>query len=253
MKLLQPRGDIVENKSPGKETDLSKGVKLMSIPCQYDNKDYGKRSKLVRRKISMTSSGRDGKFYGARTIMTKEDKVTFIGHLIQESTDLSAIPDSVYNEIKSNVRKGAKDLAQQWRDALELLHRAYYVTGVRRPTPTQKGGWKQYEELIQFAVKQLRATRGVDGKWRTSPVMIPEAAEAVDERPIGKRRFFVEIPGDRPREIDADNMDDIIDSIANKLRREGAKLRIETRDKFATVATVWVGDVMRERIVIKEL
>lgn len=243
----------MENGSPGEDTDLTKGTKQLSVPNQYDNKDYGKPSKIVRRKITMTSSGKDGKFYGARTIMTKEDKVTFIGHLIQESTDMSAIPDSVYNEIKSNVRKGAKDLAQQWRDALELLHRAYYVTGVRRPTPTQKGGWKQYEELIKFAVKQLRATRGVDGKWRTSSVMIPEAVEVTDERPIGKRRFFVEIPGDHPREIDADNMDDIIDSITNKLRRDGAKLRIETRDKFVTVATVWVGDVMRERIVIKEL
>lgn len=253
MKLLQPGQEVTENVSPGEDTDLTKGTKTLNIPSQYNNIDYGKKSKVVRRKISMTSSGKDGKFYGARTIMTKEDKVTFIGHLIQESTDLSAIPDSVYNEIKSNVRKGAKDLAQQWRDALELLHRAYYVTGVRRPTPTQKGGWKQYEELIKFAVKQLRATRGVDGKWRKSPVMIPEAADATDERPIGKRRFFVEIPGDSPREIDADNMDDIVDSITNKLRREGAKLRIESRDKFATVATVWVGDVMRERIVIKEL
>lgn len=236
---------------PGDENDFDKSAKPINIPNQMDNKDYGKKSKIVPRKVQLKSSGKDKKFYGARTIMTKENTLSFTGYLIQEETDLSAIPDIVFSEIKSNIRKGAKDLEQQWRDALELVHKAYQVTSVRRPIPSQKGAWKQYEELIKYGVQQLRSSRGTEGAWRMSKVMIPEGYE--DETAMGKRRFFVELPGDPAREIEADDMDDIIDKISNKLRREGAKLRIESRDKYNTVATIWVGDVLRERIIIKEL
>lgn len=236
---------------PGDENSFDKSAKPINIPNQMDNKDYGKKSKIVPRKVQLKSSGKDKKFYGARTIMTKENKLTFTGYLITEEADLSGIPDSVFKEIKSNIRKGASDLQQHWRDALELVHKAYQVTNVRRPVPTQKSAWKQYEDLIKYGVQQMRATRGADGQWRTSSVMIPEGYE--EENPMGKRRFFVEIPGSEPREIDAEDMDDIIDKVTNKLRSQGAKLRIESRDKYTAVATVWVDGVLRERIVIKEL
>lgn len=236
---------------PGDENSFDKSAKPINIPSQFDNKDYGKKSKIVPRKVRIISSGKDKKFYGARTIMTKENNITFIDHLLQEAEDLTALPEKIIGEIKSNIRKGAMDLEQQWKDALELVHKAYQVTNVRRPVPTQKGAWKQYMELISNGVKQLRAARGTQGKWRQTDPIVQEGMD--EPRPMGNRRYFVEIPGDEPREVEADNMDEIIDKIANKLRRDGAKLRIETRDKFTAVATVWVGDEKRERIVIKEI
>lgn len=236
---------------PADENEFDKKAKVINIPNQYKNTDYGKKSKVVPRKVKLSYTDGSGKVYGYKTIMTKESTQTLIDFLITENEDLSALPDKVLKEIRTNIRKGASDLLQQWRDALELVHTAYHVSQIRRPTPDQKAAWKQYMDLIKYGVQQLRNTRGVKGGWRVSDPVIREADE--DLRPMGKRRFFVEIPGDEPREVEADNMDDIIDRMSNKFRREGAKLRVERRDKFAAVVTVWVGDVKRERIVIKEL
>lgn len=240
----------MKNLYPGDENDFDKTAKMINIPMQMDNKDYGKKSKAVARKVQIRSSGTDDKFYGSRTIMTKENKQTFTEYLLTEEADLSAVPDSVFKEIKANIRKGAKDLTQHWRDALELLHRAYHVARVRRPGPTRKGAWKQYEELIKIAVQHLRANRGTEGQWRQSPVLIPEGHTA---DPLSKPRFFVEIPGTEPREVEATDLDEIIDTVTNKLRNKGTKIRIESRDKYTAVVTAWTNGEMRERIVIKEL
>ena len=236
---------------PGDENSFDKSAKPINIPKQMDNKDYGKKSKVVPRKVQLKSSGKDHKFYGSRTIMTKESVPSLIDFLIQENEDLSALPDKVMGEIKSNIRKGAKDLQQQWKDALELVHKAYQVTLVRRPAPDQKGAWKQYMDLIGYGVQQLRHTRGVDGKWRRSQTLVREAITEAET--LKGRRYFIEIPGNAPQEVEADNMDDIIEKMQNKLRSQGAKLRIERRDKFVAVVTVWVDGEMRERIVIKEI
>lgn len=236
---------------PADENEFDKKAKDINIPSQYKNVDYGKKTKIVPRKVRLSYTDGSGKVYGFKSIMTKEDKLSFVGYLIQEEADLSGLPEAVFKEIKSLIRKGANDLEQHWRDALELVHRAYHVSRVRRPTPDQKSAWKQYEDLIKYGVQQLRATRGADGQWRITSTYIPESFE--EENPIGKRRFFVEIPGSEPREVEAEDMDDIVDKITNKLRSQGAKLRVESRDKYTVVATVWVDGVLRERIVIKEL
>ena len=43
-----------------------------------------------------------------------------------------------------------------WANALDLVHRAYHVAEVDRPLPAMKTAWKQYQELITFAVEQLQ-------------------------------------------------------------------------------------------------
>lgn len=252
---------------PGSDNELSKAAGDMHIPNQYDNKDYGKKSKIVVRKVKHVEQGGDHKFYGSKAIHTKENKQTFIDHLIAEAEDVTLLPDRVIGELKKLIRDGAKDLTQNWKDALHLVNTAYHVGNIRRAIPDEKGAWKQYEELIKFAVKQLSATRGLDGPWRASTVMVREDMEAApaakpptlrsfaqpSDNHIGTRRYFVEIPGEAAAEIDAKNMDEIIEMLGNKFRRHGAKLRVEERQKTHAIITVWVQDVKRDRIVIKEV
>lgn len=238
------------------ENDMSKDASEMKIPSQYDNVDWGAKTKIVKRKVTTKDSGNPSNTYGSKAIMTKEDtKPTFIEHLISESDEPTMLPELVIGEIKKNIGAGAKDLQQNWKNALELVHKAYQVSNVRRPTPDQKGAWKQYEGLITHAVKQLVATRGLNGSWRVSQIMVKEAED--DENHIGKKRFFVEIPGERAQEVDASNMDEIIDAISNKIRVTrhvtGSKVRVEERTKEYAILTVWVNDIKRERITIKQV
>lgn len=238
---------------PGSQNSFAQSAGDMDIPSQYKNTDFGKKVKAVAKKVNIKSSGKDGKFYGARAIMTKEC-MTFAEYLL-EGDDLTMLPDAIVGEIKSNIRAGAKDLEQKWKNALELVHKAYQVTSVRRPTPEQKGAWKQYEELIRFGVQQLSATRGIDGDWRMSQVLVREAAEPeIDKsQQMGKRRFFAEIPGASAAELDGTDMGEIIEQITNKFKRHGARVRVDERNKHGAVLSIWKNGVQIEKMIIKEL
>lgn len=205
-----------------------------------------------------------GKVYGRRTLVQKSTESTdmkLLASLLEMVTegksDITTLPGAVISELQKLVRQGAKDLAQDWENALELVHKAYQVANVRRPAPDQKGAWKQYEELIKFGVMELNKTRGLSGKWRMTDTVIREQAEKAAkeplEMPIGKRRFFVEIPGTGSAEVAAKTMDDIIEQTSNKLRRHGVKVRIEERTKDYVVMSVWVNDVKRDQITVKEV
>ncbi len=97
--------------------------------------------------------------------------------IIEKSDDLSRLPKDVMSSIKSNIRKGAEDLEQKWANALELVHKAYEIEGVERPTPEMEAAWKQYEENLQYAVTQLADNRGMDADWRMSSSMFHEALQ----------------------------------------------------------------------------
>ena len=97
------------------------------------------------------------------------------------SEKLDALPEEELNKIKSLITKGAKDTNQRWANALELVHTAYETAQVQRPDITMEDAWKQYEEMIQHAVQQLRKTRGMDGDWRmTRLVKEAEKPEEID-------------------------------------------------------------------------
>lgn len=98
-------------------------------------------------------------------------------HTIYEGEDFDDLPEDVMTEIQKNIRNGAKDRQQLWSNALELVHKAYEVTGVQRPTPDMKNAWKQYEENLQYAVEQLSKYRGIDGSWRMSSSVFHEALQ----------------------------------------------------------------------------
>lgn len=77
------------------------------------------------------------------------------------------------DELKKLIRKGTapnKETGEfePWANAIHLVHTAYKVAGIDRPTPSDEKKWKQYEDNISIAVKELSDTRGIDGDWRLS-------------------------------------------------------------------------------------
>jgi hypothetical protein len=98
-------------------------------------------------------------------------------YMISEGDERDALPEDVMQEIQKNIRNGAKDVDQLWANALELVHKAYEVAGIQRPTPDMKSAWKQYEENLQYAVVQLSKFRGMEGNWRMSSAVFHEALQ----------------------------------------------------------------------------
>lgn len=137
-------------------------------------------------------------------------------HTLHEADDpLDAIPEDAFAEIQKNIKSGAKDLDQDWANALDLVHKAYDVSGVQRPTPDLQNAWKQYETNLQFAVEQLAKHRGMEADWRMSSAVFHEALER-------KFKFRVVELGDshsKGHEVEASSIEDIISSI--KKRTEG--------------------------------
>lgn len=161
------------------ENNVAHKVPEMKFPLQMDSAklDFGGKGKLRKEKIVMRDT-KTGHVYGSRVVYQKTTESIIPELLLMLEADEpkhdhkldseEALPEAVVGEIKSNIRKGAKDLEQAWSNALELTHKAYEVSEVVRPSPDQSDQWKQYESLIQFAVKQLAATRGMKGDWRMS-------------------------------------------------------------------------------------
>lgn len=250
---------------PAQPNEFAQGAPEAKIPNQMDPRyrDIGRRTKIGKRRVNIHSTNTKGprKYYTFRAFMTKEDTTSANGNtkflaslLVTEATDITALPEQVVDELKKLVKKGASDLQQDWANALELVHKAYQVANVRRPAPDQKGAWKQYEGLIEDAVHALRKTRGVSGKWRMTTTKLREQVQLdPNEKSIGKRRFFVDIPNVGSTEVDAKNIDEIIEQMSNKFRRHGAKARVEERAKKHAIISVWVNDVKRDNLTIKEI
>lgn len=98
-------------------------------------------------------------------------------YFIPEGEEFDSLPEDAMSEIQKNIRNGAKDTEQLWSNALELVHKAYEVSGIQRPTPDMKGAWKQYEQNLQYAVGQLSKFRGIKGDWRMSSAVFHEALQ----------------------------------------------------------------------------
>lgn len=101
-----------------------------------------------------------------KELLIKEE----VEDLTSKVIDGKLLPQSTMDKIKKLIRDGArpnKDTGQPepWANALHLVHKAYEVAQVQRPTPDMES-WKQYEENIQIAVKELSKERGIDGNWR---------------------------------------------------------------------------------------
>lgn len=248
-------------KGPAPENDFARRSKEMndgSIPCQYDNKDYGKKRKAKAHKFSVKDT-KTGKVYWIPAVMEKQ---TLLEFLIQENKDtkvldkITTLPDAVIGELKKLINKGAKDLSQDWKDAAELVNTAYHVARIRRPVPDQRGAWKQYEELLRHGVHQLWNTRGNKGAWRAADVVfaenhVPTIEPLIED--IGGHRFFVKIPGAMDVEIEASNMTEVIKELSNKIRRHGGQVEVRHRTHEGAVLVVWKEEQEIDEIIIQDV
>ncbi len=238
-----------------------RGVEIVSYPSQYDNKDYGKKRKAKTHTIPIKNTT-TGQVYGYKTI--EEDGVRnmrfsqFVS--LTEAQEDTRLPQSVISEISGLIKKGAKDLAQAWKNVFELVHTAYHVANVRRPTPEQKGAWKQYEEMLKVGVRALADTRGLSGKWRTSSVAFnesqetPELDEVLAEASAGRQhRIFVRVQNigfddaEKEYEVGASSIDEVIQSFMSQAKRNGKHVRIEPVSNNQVKLVVYAKGVNKTR------
>lgn len=156
--------------------------------------------------------------------------------------DRSALTDMQLNELKKNIRKGAEDLSQDWANALELVHRAYLVSKIQRPTPDLFAGWKQYESMIKYAVEQLSRARGIKGNWRMSTGDLTHALHNYRVRTENKE--FI-IPGD--------SLDNAIKKISKPLIDKNYDITPKQIDENTTqiVVSKW-GIIQKIKILISQ-
>jgi hypothetical protein len=169
-----------------------------------------------------------------------------------EADDLSKLSNDQVSQLEKLVRDGANDTEQQWANALELVHKAYEVAQIQRPTPDMESAWKQYEEILCLAVKQLAKKRGLDGKWRMSAHIFHEAAPATPDMP----RFEItsEIDGlPVVSRTKAHTIDDVISPIY-RYNITGHDLEVKHRSKnHCCVHFVKDGKRTGNKITIKRL
>lgn len=130
---------------------------------------------------------------------------------INEEDDPEVLPPDVMSAIQKNIRDGAKDIQQKWANALELVHKAYEVEAVERPTPDLRKSWKQYEENLTYAVQQLAKFRGMDGDWRMSSAIFTEALEM--KKKSYRVSYFGE-DGGEGKTVEANNIDEVVSKLS---------------------------------------
>lgn len=130
----------------------------------------------------------------------------------RDAKQLTLLPNDVVTALKKRVREGAEDQEQKWANALELVHKAYEVEGVVRPDPAMGDAWKQYEEMLTYAVAQLAKNRGMDGDWRMASSMFREALQP-------KQKFQVNI-GDEAFITEAFDLNEVITLLSEGVNDE---------------------------------
>lgn len=171
---------------PGDQTPRDAKAANVDIRNEYTNGGKEATETTIRdEKITIRDTA-TGKTYGTKTLAGKATNESLLASVTEAVAAIPSkpftpeelqemLPDGTIAEIKNNIRKGAKDQAQDWSSAIELCQKAYQVTGIERPSMTSRGAWKQYEDLVRYAVQQLKKYRGLDGKWRlTKVVMVGE-------------------------------------------------------------------------------
>lgn len=235
----------------GVQNNVAKGVPQMHYINQMDAKKagIGATSKVRKEKVVIKDEV-TGKIFGSRVVAQKPTSESLISELLQlkeaDEQDVEALaalkdlqgeplPELIINDIKKNIRSGAKDLGQQWKNALELTQRAYQVAEVRLPDPYEDGQWKQYEQMLAFAVRQLTATRGLGGDWRLSALELKESAT---QALLESGRLIVQQPGKEDYELTGTNVDEATTTVINTLRRHGVSARVVTKDSLHAILTL---------------
>jgi len=167
---------------------------------------------------------------------------------LAEGNDLTELPEQGMKDIQANIRKGAQDTTQQWANALELVHKAYEVTGVERPNPNMVAAWKQYEENITFAVEQLSKARGMDADWRMTSASLHEAVK------LKKFKVYLDMPDTDPIEAiaEAEDIDVIVEIVKERVKdnpsTEEYELRVDDDGKGVKI-TCWLHGIRNNSVI----
>lgn len=234
---------------PGSENDYSKKAPELSYGSQTDVRkaEIGGK-KAVRVEKVVVRDTKTGRVYGSRAIAqkptssspTSEHAFPTIFNLLYEAEESSVhgLPAKSINTIKSNIRKGAQDTDQQWKDAIHLTDKAYKVLSFEIPSITDKQAWKQYETMIQYAVRQLYMSRGLDGSWRKGSSAItedisfmgnPSDAESTTASPTAPKRFVVTVNSKSPYDMHGSTIEDVIDQIQTAVKnKDNCDIKVRT-------------------------
>ncbi len=157
-------------------------------------------------------------------------------YIISEAKDdMSIVPEDAMKDIKKNVKDGAADLEQDWSNALELVQKAYSVAGVERPTPSMRGAWTQYEEMITFAVNELADANKLTGNksWRMSSTVFKEAMEPR----IKVRVYEVGKEFGKGHTVEAKNMEEVVKMVRKQSDTAGYDMDTTDDDCGCTTCT----------------
>jgi len=76
------------------------------------------------------------------------------------------VPMEQQQEVTTNIKKGAKDVQQRWKNAGHLVTKSYEVAGVEIPTSSDRDNWTIYLQMLELSVKELTKNRPDDTEWR---------------------------------------------------------------------------------------
>jgi len=160
----------------------------------------------------------------------------------------NALPKAGMDQLQKSIRDGVKPdketgQYQNWANALHLVHKSYQINGIQRPTPNMEAAWKQYEENIQYAVKELAKTHGIKGDWRMSSSVFHEALELAK----GNGVEVQVLDGDKNSThiVSANGAREIIDSLKETATVDGYKVKILQEDDKQTI-TFWRNNVKKK-------
>jgi len=141
--------------------------------------------------------------------------------------DSSKIDNDAVKELRKNIKDGAQDLEQDWSNALELVHKAYKVAGIERPTPSERSGWTQYEELLQYGVEELAdARKGFDSDWRMSSTVFKEAME----KRIKVRVYETSDKKGKGHTVEVKNMEEVIEMVRKQAGEKAYDVDVKEHD-----------------------
>ncbi len=151
-------------------------------------------------------------------------------YLLQEKDDLSKLPENVIKSLKKLIRDGASDLELKWANSLELVKKAYEVEGVMLPSPAEKTGYEQFEELLSYAVAEMTdARKGTDDSWRMSSTVFREFKESM-QKMIKVRVYEIGTKNAKGHTVEVQNMEQVIDMIRKQAGKKGYKMDVDEDD-----------------------
>lgn len=92
----------------------------------------------------------------------KEEKMVF-----KETDPQLPFPDDTITALMKRMNVLAKDLTMEWDSATEMLDAVFAELKVPKPPAYLKARWKQYEKLIEEAVRNMHEARGFGGRWNS--------------------------------------------------------------------------------------